>query len=350
MKISNPPKQRSEDIRKRRFDESHTARQTTRQRKDRVITPAPPPVMTRTPLTGASRPQKKGNQKNRRIYNLNLDAAHGSEMRVPALPRIGLSWRFVSILIAGFLGFALYQLWESPEFRVDAPKINGLKSLNSNQINTGIGLIGARIIELNANSIQSDLLSAFPELSSAEVAISFPNSVLITVTERIPVLTWTRDGESFLVDSQGIRFPLREGISVGSTPVVEAAGDPPSVFQQEEEDGLSLRESTIQKITGSILPGFSMQEQAKPLLPPELVRSILLVSEKAPAGSKLVYDPVHGIGWLDRRGWNVYLGDAQEIEVKLQTYRVIMDQLKASENRPTMISVEYVHAPYYRME
>ncbi len=123
MKISNPPKQRSEEIRKRRFDKSHTARQTTRQRKDRVINPAPPPVMTRTPLTGVSRPQKKGNQKNRRIYNLSLDAAHGSEMRVPALPRIGLSWRFISILIAGFLGFALYQLWESPDFTLTPRKL-----------------------------------------------------------------------------------------------------------------------------------------------------------------------------------------------------------------------------------
>ncbi len=59
-------------------------------------------------------------------------------------------------------------------FHVDAPKITGLKSLNSNQINTGIGLIGARIIQLDANSIQSDLLSEFPELSSAEVAMGFP--------------------------------------------------------------------------------------------------------------------------------------------------------------------------------
>ncbi len=83
------------------------------------------------------------------------------------------------------------------------------------------------------------------------------------------MLTWTRDGESFLVDSQGIRFPLREGISIGSTPVVEAAGDPPFAFKQEAEDGLSLRNRQSRRLPDRSCLVSRMQEQAKPLLPPE---------------------------------------------------------------------------------
>ena len=81
-----------------------------------------------------------------------------------------------------------------------------------------------------------------------------------------------------------------------------------------------------------------------------MVQSILLISEQAPAGAKLIYHPIHGLGWKDRRGWDVFLGDEQEIAVKLSVYRSILDHLKGTENRPVIISVEYVHAPYYRLE
>jgi hypothetical protein len=111
-----------------------------------------------------------------------------------------------------------------------------------------------------------------------------------------------------------------------------------------------LQDVAISKITGVPLPGAPAPTQATPLLAPEMVQSILLVSEQAPAGAKLIYDPIHGLGWKDRRGWDVFLGNDQDVAVKLSVYRSILDHLKGSENRPVIISVEYVHAPYYRLE
>jgi hypothetical protein len=81
-----------------------------------------------------------------------------------------------------------------------------------------------------------------------------------------------------------------------------------------------------------------------------MVKAVLLLSEKGPTGVKLIYDPVHGLGWTDRRGWNVYLGNEDEIETKLQVYRSIMEHLKAQESLPTVINIQYLHAPFYRLE
>jgi hypothetical protein len=163
------------------------------------------------------------------------------------------------------------------------------------------------------------------------------------------VLVWMQEGKNYMVDEDGMTFPLRHEGAVGSLPVVEAAGSPPGVVLPDKP-GPTLQEITISKITGVPLPGASLQSEATPFLSTGMVHSILLVSQQAPAGARLIYDPAHGLGWKDRRGWDVFLGDDQDIEVKLSIYRSILDHLKGSENRPVVISVEYIHAPYYRLE
>ncbi len=349
MKLPGQTNPRSDEIRRRRLNQSHTAQQSAKQRKNRVVAPPPPPVMARTPIAGVSRPVSESGKKSRRLYNVSLDAAHGAEMSLPSLPRLVLSWRLISILLLGGLGFVLYHFWESPAYRVGAPEISGLRRININQVNTELGLIGKPVFMLDGQTIRSDLLTAFPEFSAADVEIELPGTVWITVTERVPVLAWVRGGESYLVDAQGITFPARGAGLSGSYPSVEAAGDPPVILLPDEEDP-SLRDATISKITGVLLPQLSPQDQVKPLLSPEMVQAILLVYEQAPAGSKIIYDPVHGLGWTDRRGWTVYMGGEEDTAMKIQVYRAIFEQLKAEDVRPTIISVEYVHAPYYRLE
>jgi len=343
MKLPARNSPRAEQIRHRRTGQSHATQQKTKGRKKHVIAPPIPPVMARTPITGASRPGSRGSQKGRRMYNVSLDASQGTEMRLPALPRFALS------LLAAFLGFALYNLWESPNFRIDAPQIEGLKRLTANQVNTELRFIGEPVFTLDAHTIETNLLTSFPEFSSAKVLIELPNTVTISVTERLPVLIWMQEGASYLVDQNGITFPLRGTSAGGSYPIIEAAGDPPEVVLPDA-DPLTMRDTTISKITGAMLPQLSPQDQVKPLLLPEMVEAILLISEKAPDGAKLIYDPIHGLGWTDRRGWNVFLGSNQDVDTKLQVYLAILEKLKADDTRPTIISVEYLHAPYYRLE
>ncbi len=70
-----------------------------------------------------------------------------------------------------------------------------------------------------------------------------------------------------------------------------------------------------------------------------------------PADTLLVYDSVHGLGWNDPKGWEVYFGsEDQDMEMKLAVYQALVDRLENEGIQPAMISVEYVHAPYYRME
>jgi len=344
---------RSDEIRRRREKKSRAGQNSSPLHKRKLVTPAPPPVMVRKPLASTAstqpRPAARRQQKIHRLHNFRLNPAQGAEISLPALPRISLNWRFVSSALAFLLGFTLYQLWNSPGYRVDAAQVSDLQYVTSSDINMALGIVGQPIFTIDPPQIQADLLAAFPELTAAEVQVEFPNTVAITVTGRLPVMVWQQDGKSYLVDKDGWTFPVRHETATGNLPVVEATGKPPGVTLPDRPE-TSIQDLIDSKVTGKPLPTALAPTQANLLLSTSMVKSILLVADQAPAGARLIYDPAHGLGWKDRRGWDVYLGNEQEIEIKLSIYRSILDSLKGSENRPVMISVEYVHAPYYRLE
>jgi hypothetical protein len=75
------------------------------------------------------------------------------------------------------------------------------------------------------------------------------------------------------------------------------------------------------------------------------------MNEAKPDKTPLIYSEEHGLGWKDSRGWQVYFGkNTDGIETKLNVYRAIVKRLKKDGTHPSIISVENVHAPYYRVE
>ena len=353
MRQTDQTSQRSDEIRRRRLQQSHAGHNTAVTRKRKLVTPAPPPVMARTLLSGVAQPMHRDGRAQPKAGTPHVQRQPESspgrrnEPAGSASYHSELAGSLVRLVL--LLGFALYQLWTSPDYRVDAAQVTGLGRVTSNDVNTALGVTGKPVFVLDAHQIQSDLLAAFPEFKTAQVLVEIPNSILITVTERLPVMVWLQEGKNYLVDADGMTFPVRHEGATGELPVVDAAGAPPGVVLPDKQ-GPSLQEVTISKITGVPLPGVPASTKAAPLLSTEMVQSILLISEQAPAGAKLIYHPIHGLGWRDRRGWDVFLGDEQEIAAKLSVYRSILDHLKGTENRPVIISVEYVHAPYYRLE
>jgi hypothetical protein len=84
---------------------------------------------------------------------------------------------------------------------------------------------------------------------------------------------------------------------------------------------------------------------------PELVAGILVMRAQAPEGTDLVYDPQYGLGWKDPRGWDIFFGlEGDDIESKLVVYKSIVEKLEANGVTPTLINLEHIHAPYYRLE
>jgi hypothetical protein len=312
-----------------------------RSRRESISAPGIPPVMVRSAVLDSqatiNRMRKKNKAKKvRRRYDVALNAP-GAEMRLPALPQVRIGWRLVSAMLVALLGYAIYFVWNSPMYRVGEVEVQGVKRITNQDVNQVLDVYNEPIFTLNARAMQSLVERSFPEFSVVQVQVDLPDTVLVTVAERIPVLVWSHAGHTELVDDQGVGFPVRStvisGEELASLPVVEADALPFGVSEQE------MRLDAPVATTG----------EAHQLMSPEMVQQMLSITKYAPSGTRVVYDAEHGLGWKEPRGWAAYFGQVQDIDMKVSVYQAIVSRLEAEEIQPELISVEFVHAPYYRV-
>jgi hypothetical protein len=306
-----------------------------------------PPVMARNPTLTLPQAEDKARRKTRRRYDVPI-GGQGAEIRLPALPRVKVGWRLISFILLGLFSYGLYTVWNSIDFQVESAHINGLKRVSGEAVNAVLDVEGKPIFTLDAARMQKQLEDEFPEFSQVAVEVSLPNSVAVTVTERIPVLIWMQGDHTKLVDDHGMTFPLREDIANFPLPMVEANDNPPSPPAPPSEGELAGAEQGTSSSITAEGPN-TATETAQPLLTQEMVDAILLLVKQAPQDAKISYSIEHGLAWTDKRGWNVYFGTSQNMEMKLLLYQSILGYLKTQDTRPEMISVEFLNSPYYRL-
>ncbi len=264
----------------------------------------------------------------RRRFDIAMGAP-GAEIRLPTLPSLRLSLRFVSGALAAILLALLYNLWNGPAYRVQAAQIGGLERVSVTQVAQVLELQDQPIFGLDQASLQSKLLQAFPEFAQVEINVELPNVLMIEVRERQPVLLWRTDAGSVLVDAQGVAFLARDADA--DLPVVQAQAFPEMLVS----DGAALETAAI----------------PAPFLTAETISAILALNQIRPEEAVISYDTHHGLGWQDPRGWQVYFGrDLADYRQKIRVYRGLVQHLREEGIRPSLISVEYLHAPFYRLE
>ena len=301
-------------------------KKTKKAPKSRRTTKSSPVLMRSGKATMPVRRRKPARA--RRRYDVALGNT-GAELRLPALPQVGLGWRAVSGLMAALLVALLFYFWNTPTYRVQAVEVRGVQRLNAKHVNAALNLSGVPIFALDPAQLETILVQAFPEFSSVDVSLGLPNAVRVTVTERQPVVAWRQENSTTWVDAEGIAFPPRG--EVGALPVV--ASEVSLAFSASEE---ALADDPAAKFR---------------LLSPDLVAAIQSLSRHVPDGTLILYDPEFGLGWEDPQGWVVYFGmSPTEMETRLRIYEALSQKLVAEGVRPALISMEHMHAPYYKME
>jgi len=307
---------------------------------------AAPPVMVRGGMGGmafgrvaSSRLNKQKPPKRRIDVHLN---SIGAELRLPSLPFVHLGWRVVSLLMVLMMSASLFLIWKAPVFQVNTIEAEGLQRLTVGDLNTVMRTLGKSVFTINPKLLDDTLHHAFPELSKISIRINLPASVKVVVTEREPVIAWVQDGSETWVDEEGVSFPAR-GNPTNALVRVEGHGTPPSIVPAVSSDDLSSLPGEVTSTTVTTNQTLRLST--------DLVSAILALGAKMPADTLLVYDSIHGLGWNDPNGWEVFFGsDDQDMEMKLTVYQALVDRLQSEGIQPALISVEYVHAPYYRME
>jgi len=330
MARKKQPLSRAEQVRARRKSKA-----TGTDRQFEAVTRQMPPVMMRGSGYELA-PRRKSKRKiksPKRRYDIALAASPGAEVRLPAVAMPKLGWRALSFVVVVGLITLLYFFWTAPLFQVQMVEVQGANRLTATDINRTLNLYNTPIFAVVPQHLENTLQGTYLDLLDVSVKIGLPATVIVNLNERTPLIEWTQDSVIQWIDGTGFAFPTR-GLAEHLVKV-QAYSAPPRPAAYVEDENLPL--------------GASIVPQA--FMSPELVNGILAMRAQAPANTNLVYDPTYGLGWGDSRGWDVFFGsDVSDIETKLRVYHAIVDRLQADGTTPTLISVEHVHAPYYRME
>lgn len=342
-----PDRTRAEDVRERRAQSTQqTARRVTRN----VIQPAravpqKPPVTVRG-TTGSIPLHQKTRGKVRRQFYYSLGTT-GAEIRLPAVPMLRPGWRLLSGFLVFLLGAALYLAYNAPALRVGLIEYSGLKRVKPADIEEIINLQNLPIFMVDTQKVTTDIQNFFPDLKDIRVQATLPASVKITAVERKPVLGWTNGDQTVWVDAEGYIFPPRG--KVKNLLIIEADTQPPVVKSEEallatpEEPG-SLKDAK----EAAAVANSTVYAQ---IMDPGIIFAAQGLKKHVPDGTIIIHTAKDGLGWSDPAGWSVYIGqNLDNIEMKMIVYEAIVAKLSDEGITPAVISVENVHAPYYRLE
>jgi hypothetical protein len=195
--------------------------------------------------------------------------------------------------------------------------MQGLERFSEGEISQAINITGSSIFFINPGRIKRDLQLTYPGLSEVDVKVAWPSNVSISLEERNPILAWNWDGHVRWVDENGVAFePQDEGYDVVQ---VKSEMLPPTVEDR--------------------------------FVDPRIVRTVAALSDHIPENVDMIYDTGHGLGWRDSRGWVVYFGfNDDDAANKMIVYQSMVEYLEGKRITPAMINVEFLDAPYFRME
>jgi hypothetical protein len=313
----------------RSLAKSRTAATLRQRREQHTSTPRPsakkaapdlPPVIVRSGRSALPVEPRTPSQARRR-YDIALNVP-GAEVRLPALPTLELNWRMASGSLFMLLAALLVYLWTSPNYRVEMAETIGNQRITNSDINTVIGVYGESIFSMDPVALREQLQRAFPDFKAMTIHVKLPNHVIIAVEERQPVMAWQQGGSVSWVDAEGVAFAPR---GEAQLVMVDARDNPPGT------------------VTDPIL--HTMQ------FDPQWVTIFQKMAEQAPAGVPILYSAERGLGWVDPQGWEAYFGtDFSNMDQKLLVYAALVARLQQDGIQPKLVSVEFVHAPYYRVE
>ncbi len=294
-------------------------------------TPAPRPAVTVRGSRGTP-VVKRAYSRPRRQFAFSVGTS-GVEMLTPAIPVFNPGWRLLSAVLAVLSACLLILITNLNDFRVQQPVLFGFERVTAADIENVLMLSGEPIYAIHPDEIAVQLQNAFPELTNIEVRANFPSNVIISVAERQPVIAWEQGDGVYWIDAEGYVFPPRGEAAIPLTVL--------------SEDSPPLQQAAIE--TDKV-----QDEEALPQ--PERVKTDIMqaaqkLSEQLGTGAVIVYNADQGLGWSDPRGWKVFIGSSlSNIDAKVKVYRTLVDKVLAQGIQPTVFNVEFLDAPYYRLE
>lgn len=107
-------------------------------------------------------------------------------------------------------------------FRVNRVVVTGVASLSGSAVAESTGVLGQSVFSVDAASVARKIV-ALPGVQQAEVSSDAPDTLLVRVRERQPVMIWEASDAAYLIDDSGAVLSRLEPTDAISLPRVRAA-------------------------------------------------------------------------------------------------------------------------------
>jgi hypothetical protein len=242
----------------------------------------------------------------------------GGQVRLPAMPEIQVGARLISLPLLVVILWVGYQLITGATFQVGEAEIHGAAFMSEALIRSIVQVDDRPVFFVDPDEIAAQL-ETYPEIANAEVAINWPNSVVIDVDERTPLIAWDDGGRKWWLSNDGVAFLEREAM-------------PGMVVVVSDEPVLEIQEDPLAQV-----------------IDPEILRCAAELGALLPDAGILRYDRENGLVLEDARGWTVYFGSEGDMAQKVRVYIHIGEWLETQYQQPSMVSVVEPGSPYYSL-
>jgi cell division protein FtsQ len=116
-------------------------------------------------------------------------------------------------LAAAVLAFAavLWLLLVSPVLGVQTVQVDGVTTLPADQVRETAGIeAGTPLLRVDVDAARARI-ARLPQVASVEVTRGWPQTIVVTVVERVPIVVVGVPGQRFLVDAEGVLFDTVSG-------------------------------------------------------------------------------------------------------------------------------------------
>ncbi len=251
-------------------------------------------------------------------------AAPGTVPKLPAARRerrqVFSRWRIISAVVFVLFGLTLLVFFTSDVFYVKAIQVRGNNFITREEVFTYSELANYHMFWLDPAEIRRNLLRS-PSVADVTVEVGWPpNLVTMLVQERQPAVVWSNAGEETWIDIQGR--------------VMRARAEMPNL----------LHVNLVNDGTVRPLPDADDFDK-------DMVLGALRLKEIIPEGDHLDFHPIHGLGWTNELGWQVWMGtdSASVMNEKIKIYDVLVEDLSSRAIDVAELNIANPDAPFYRL-
>jgi cell division septal protein FtsQ len=213
------------------------------------------------------------------------------------------------LIVAGWL---IYWFINADLFYIHNIQVEGDWRLSEAELLRVSGLEGINVFWTDTQAA-ARAIEALPDVQSAQVGCRLPANCVVKLVERPVSLVWRQGDAEVWIGADGV--------------VVPARGELPNAIVLDAARSAALK------------PGDQFD--------PTLLVALEELERRQPAVRVYQYSDRFELGFENRYGWPVRLGNGDEIVTKLALSQNLADYLLSQGIVPRFIDVRYLETPYY---